>query len=81
MAYMYRLRENRYSRIPPSATTTLTRTAGPIGGSDYGETDFGNTWDTNIEPNEFRNELFNELQNQQGKWLLVFMNNFYWVFV
>ena len=72
MAYMYRLRENRYSRIPPSATTTLTRTAGPNGGSDYGETDFGNTWDSSIEPNEFRNELFDQLQNGKITYLKLF---------
>lgn len=71
MAYMYRRRELRYSRLPPSAHTTLTRTttAGPGGASEYGETDFGNTWDSSVQPNEFRNELFNELNQppQPGK--------------
>lgn len=60
MAYLYRLRSNRYRRLPGGAQPT----------DSYAATGFdqeNGDWDSNMpgQPqNEFRNEMFDQLHSQ-----------------
>ena len=56
MAYLYRLRSNRYSRLPHHG--------GRTNHAAYGETDVDHhdDWDPQMPSTEYRNEMFDQLQ-------------------